>query len=78
MSYVTCYGHCCCCGRLFGFNPVRVPSLTVNGSREPICQSCVDRANPIRKQNGLPLIQPRPDAYEACVEEEFDEGELDA
>ena len=36
-GYVTGYGDCIVCARPFTFNPVRVPSITVNGEREPIC-----------------------------------------
>lgn len=71
MGYYFCAGACYGCGRLFSFNPVRVPSITVEGTRQPICIVCVERANPLRKKNGLPLIEPLPDAYEAC-----EEGEL--
>lgn len=71
MGYAFCTGYCIGCGRLFSFNPMRVPSVTINGSREPICEGCVNRANPERIANGLPPIVPFSDAYEAC-----DEGEL--
>ena len=75
MSYALCHGHCIGCGRLFSFNPVRVPSLPAHLSptktREPICQSCVDRVNPERIKNGLPPIVPAADAYEACDESEL-------
>ena len=71
MGYVTGYSACAGCGRLFTYNPVRVPSVVINGSREPICQSCVNRVNPLRRERGLPEIVPAPDAYEAC-----EEGEL--
>jgi hypothetical protein len=71
MGYALCHGHCIGCGQLFSFNPVRVPSLRWKGSREPICQSCVDRVNPQRIANGLEPIVPAPDAYEACEESEL-------
>ena len=71
MGYALCYGPCIGCHRTFEFNPMRVPSVTWNGTREPICRNCVLRANVKRKANGLPPIVPLPDAYEAC-----DEGEL--
>lgn len=70
-GFAACFG----CGRPFAFNPVRVPSmpahLTKTGEKEPICQSCVERANVLRKERGLPPIVPLPDAYDAC-----EEGEL--
>ena len=71
MGYVMATSNCIGCGRLFSYNPMRVPSMTYKGSREPICAICVARVNPMRKKNGLPEIVPAPDAYEAC-----DEGEL--
>lgn len=71
MGYAFCTLPCVGCGRVFNYNPMRVPSLTVNGSREPICQSCVDRANPRRIVNGLDPIVPLPDAYEPCDESEL-------
>ena len=54
---------------------MRVPSIpaAVNptGTREPICQACVDRANPERIKRGLAPIVPLPDAYEPCNENEL-------
>ena len=64
----ACYG----CGRLFTYHPLRVPSIRVNGEREPICQSCVDRVNPRRLANGLPPIIPLPGAYDPCDESDLD------
>jgi hypothetical protein len=63
MGYYFALGHCIACGQPFTFNPDRVPSLVVNGVREPVCKSCVDRVNPIRKAKGLPEIVPLPGAY---------------
>ena len=71
MGYVTAYSACFGCGQLFSYNPARVPSITVNGAREPICRACVDRANPARIANGLDPIMPQPDAYGACEEWEL-------
>jgi hypothetical protein len=72
MGYALCHGSCIGCGRIFSFNPMRVPSVTINGSREPICEACVERVNPLRKANGLEPIVPFPDAYEPCDESELD------
>jgi hypothetical protein len=69
--YALAYGACFGCNRIFSFNPMRVPSVVVNGSREPICIHCVTVANPRRIANGLEPIKPHPEAYEAC-----EEGEL--
>ena len=65
MGYMTAMGGCYGCKQLFSFNPERVPSITVNGSKEPICAECVKRVNPLRAANGLPPIVPLPGAYQA-------------
>jgi len=69
--FAFCIGHCIGCGRPFSFNPVRVPSIRINGNREPVCESCVYRVNPVRIANGLKPIVPAPDAYFACMAEEL-------
>ena len=71
VGYVFATSACVGCGRIFSYNPMRVPSLTINGSRQPICEGCVARVNPTRIKNGLPPIVPFPDAYEACDESEL-------
>ena len=65
---------CISCGRIFSYNPVRVPSWRdpKTNSREPICLACVERINPKRIANGLEPIVPAPDAYEPCDENELD------
>lgn len=66
-------GHGCCagCNQIFSFNPMRVPSVIIRGSREPICMNCVERVNPIRLANRLEPIVPHADAYDACDEIEL-------
>jgi len=71
MGYALATSSCAGCRKLFSYNPVRVPSIRLNGNREPICQSCIEIVNPKRIANGLDPIVPHPDAYVAC-----DEGEL--
>lgn len=76
MGYVTCFAPCACCGRAFPFNPLAVPSIRVNGVKEPVCEGCMTRANAQREAAGLPPHPIRPDAYEACDEAELPwEGE---
>jgi hypothetical protein len=71
-GFVLAYGACIGCKRVFGFNPKRVPSCSgLTGKREPICQQCVERVNPIRIANGLEPIRPAPDAYDGCEENEL-------
>jgi hypothetical protein len=72
MGFVSAMGTCIGCKRIFSFNPMRVPSITIDGTKEPICADCVERVNPMRIKNGLQPIVPFADAYDAC-----DEGELE-
>jgi hypothetical protein len=71
MGYVTASGPCVSCGRLFTYNPIRVPSTRIAGFAEPLCLTCVERANVIRAENGLAPIVPAPDAYTGCDEAEL-------
>ena len=64
----ACYG----CGNLFTFHPHKVPSIVVEGTRRPICETCVLAANPIREANGLDPIEILPGAYDGQISE----GEL--
>jgi hypothetical protein len=73
MGYALAMGCCFSCGAVFSFNPVRVPSIRHNGEKQPICQACVTRVNPMRKANGLPEIVPAPDAYSEVHESELGE-----
>jgi hypothetical protein len=66
-----CIGLCVCCGSTFSFNPIKVPSLILGESREPVCEQCVVWANGIRKQRGLPEIKIDSQAYEAIEEDEL-------
>ena len=69
MGWVTCIAECFGCKKVFGFNPNKVPSIRVSGNKEPICQSCVEWANPLRVENGLEEIQVDPEAYRPLPEE---------
>jgi len=71
MGYVFLTAPCYGCGELFSFHPHRVPSIVIDGRREPICADCVARANPKRIARGLPPIVPLPGAYEGCDEAEL-------
>lgn len=57
------FGPCVGCKRVFAFDPELVPSVAVDGVRQPICLACVDAANPKRIANGLAPIKPLPGAY---------------
>ncbi len=71
MGYALCTGHCAACGRLFMFNPVRVPSVRINGEREPVCETCMRAANVERRRRNLEPFDIPSDAYEACDEAEL-------
>lgn len=72
MGYCFVIGQCCGCHATITFNPVRVPSLRVNGSKEPLCPGCFARWNEIhRTSKGLEPIEAHPDAWEACHESEL-------
>ena len=64
MGVMFAIAPCFACKTLVSFNPDLVPSH----ENHPICQSCVDRVNPIRRANGLPEITVLPGAYEPADE----------
>lgn len=70
-GYAFMIGDCIACHRPFTFNPVHVPSIRVNGKREPVCKGCVDLANVEREKLGNPPLTYHPDAYGICREEEL-------
>ena len=71
MGYFAAVSPCASCGQIFSFHPNKVPSVVVDGVRRPICHDCVLRANPIRKERGLPEINILPGAYDAAEESEL-------
>ena len=71
MGYAFCMGTCLICGSAFTFNPVKVPSLKVDGIKEPICRNCIEKANKLKAEKGIPLFEIPKDAYEACNEAEL-------
>jgi len=64
MGYMLATAPCVHCKQLFSFNPDLVPSVRVNGIKEPICKACVLWANPKRIAKGLEPIRILPGAYE--------------
>jgi hypothetical protein len=73
MGYVMVMSPCIGCGQPFSYNPTLVPSCSaVTGKREPICEACVERVNPMRIANGLEPIVPHRDAYEPVHESELE------
>jgi hypothetical protein len=64
-------GACVGCQRMFTFNPVRVPSAVVNGTREPVCPACMVIVNARRRAAGLADWPIPADAYDPVAEEEI-------
>lgn len=68
MAVMMVLGACYTCNRPITFNADKVPSvpghLTKTGTREPVCRTCIEIANPQRIKNGLPPIEIHPQAYE--------------
>jgi hypothetical protein len=72
MGVATLMTTCAGCGAPLICNPVRVPSIRVNGQREAICKACFDKWNVIhRTSKGLQPEPLHPDAYSACQESEL-------
>lgn len=60
-GYSIILGPCVNCGTLFGFHPHYVPSIPINGKREPLCRSCYERWRELHPEVEHTL---HPDAYE--------------
>lgn len=69
MGYCFVWGACVNCHAPIAYNPIRVPSLTVNGHKEPLCEACFNKWNEIhRTSKGLAPLPLNPDAYKPCNE----------
>lgn len=69
-AFLVCY--CINCGARMCCNPVKVPSISVDGRKEPLCRACADKWNQIHRiSKGLEPVAIQPDAYEACDENEL-------
>jgi hypothetical protein len=75
MGYVSVIGLCIRCEQPFMFSPTKVPSVLVEGKREPICASCVVFLNALREENGMEPIIVSPDAYLGDDENAVDWGD---
>ena len=65
MAYMYVHGFCINCGTSISFNAHRVPSIRVNGCREPLCAGCHDKWNEMhRTSKGLDPVSIHPNAYE--------------
>lgn len=61
MGYIFAHGDCIACGKAFSFAPSKVPSIRVNGDKEPICRACFERWKVMHNKPDHPLD---PGAYE--------------
>jgi len=77
MGVYQAYGPCYICRRPFFFHPHRVPSVRVNGVREPICEACMARVNADRQAAGRTTFDVLPGAYGAADEHEMDEEDFE-
>jgi len=64
MGFMMVLGNCYACGIIFSFNADWVPSIRIEGVREPLCRDCMNRVNRLRADNGVDAIYIHPDAYE--------------
>jgi hypothetical protein len=71
VGWLTVMAPCVVCRQVFTFSPSKVPSVVVNGEREPVCESCVTLANEIRLERGLTPFEVRLGAYEPDSEDEW-------
>jgi len=65
MPYLFMLAPCYTCKKPFVCNPQLVPSVVIDGKREPLCRACVETANPLRIARGLEAIRILPGAYDA-------------
>ena len=65
IGMTMCHG----CKRLFAFNPYRVPIVQFeDGYQGAICERCLKLSNEILADQGLPLLEPLPGAYDPSEE----------
>lgn len=65
---------CWTCKQPFSFNPNAVPSIRIDGHREPICRNCIEVANRKRAELNLPPFVIDKDAYNALPEDRLGEN----
>jgi len=71
MGYASVIAPCAGCGRPFYFNPHKVPSIRINGVKEPVCARCMAHVNTVRREAGVPELTVHPDAYGPLDENEL-------
>ena len=71
-EYVIVVASCIACSRTITPNPNYCPSISVKGSREPICKSCFNLWNKIhRTDKGLEPEELHPLAYKPARTDEL-------
>lgn len=71
MGYFMLITSCYMCKRVFTCNPDKVPSVKIEGVKEPICESCVKWMQQRQREMGVPVwADPLPGAYDAADEDE--------
>ena len=70
-GFVAVMSACYLCHEPFSYHPNKVPSVRVNGKREPICETCIRMVNEARVARGLEPFPILPGAYEGGPEEEI-------
>lgn len=68
MAVVSLIATCAACWRVFSCNPRTVPSIRVDGVREPLCETCARNWNTLHPDRARPIA---PDAYTPVDETEF-------
>lgn len=68
MGYAIMMGFCCACHIQIQFNPHKVPSLKIDGIRQPLCQGCAERWNELHPEQAKPIQE---GAYDGFPEEEL-------
>ena len=53
MAFAMLIAQCAACEALIMCNPELVPSIRVNGVREPLCESCVRRWEAVHKKKAV-------------------------
>jgi hypothetical protein len=71
-GFVTAMSPCITCGKVFSYNPHKVPSSSaITGKREPVCQGCMNLINAKRQGMGLDPFPILPGAYDPMPEAEL-------
>ena len=69
--YALMLAQCPVCKNGFACNPLRVPSLRINGEKEGICKDCFEFRQQYREANDLPRETYAADAYSPVNAEEL-------